>query len=417
MPSFPIATLPAFDDLERVYVRAVQPYDGLLSAELLMSEAEQVTGVSDWGGERWSEVGFRSRFTTLCKALEEEAALTPVGRSRAHGRLHAMLCSRLRVLQYRKTWGAEEKPIIAPLVGTGMPRAGTSFLHQLLAQDPENLGTITGEAMVPVPPPGVLRNESQRMALVDNMLKFQGLDAPEVNAVHPFAPDASDEDVLIQEAACGSLYQAFFNVPSFLPVLWSSVADLYEWQKGMMQLLQSGRSVQRWVLKAPEHISYWATMWRTFPDARVFVNHRDPAKVVASIASLYTTFQSLNSKGAMDPKYLGPPMLQGQIAAMDQVTTWRAAHRDVTIVDVHYKELIADPIREAERVYSAFGLHLSARAKDRMLAFITVNRHGQSQGGAKHHYRLEDFGLTETMIEEASAQYMQHYGVAREKRE
>jgi len=401
-------------DLEAVYARALQPYHGPLEPSGLLAEAEAVTGLSDWGGERWAEAGFRRRLAALCRSLETESNLTPVGRSRAHGRVHAMLVSRLRILAYRKAWTAEPQ-IVAPLVGTGLPRSGTSFLQALLAQDPDSLVPITGHGMAPIPPPGVLADEAERMDLVARMLAFQGLDAPEVNAIHPFAPDAEDEDVLFQEAACGSLYQGFFNVPGYSAELAGAAAELYDWQKGLMQIVQGDRPGMRWVLKAPEYMGNLDVLYATYPDAHVFVNHRDPAKVAASIASLYVTFQGLNSPGAVDPKLLGPGALMGQMAAVDAMTAWRSAHPGVTVIDVQYKTLVADPIGEAERIHAAFGLPLTPRAKARMEAFLAVNRHGQSQAGVKHRYALEDFGLTEARVEEICGRYLDRYGVARER--
>ena len=402
--------------LASAYAGALKPYDGPLQASLLTAEAEQATGLTDWGGARWSEAGFRARLDALCQAMEREANLTPVGRSRAHGRLHGMLVSRLRVIAYRKQWSDE--PVIAPpLVGTGLPRSGTSFLQELLAQDPDHLVPVTGEAMVPVPPPGVLADEAERMELVARMLRFQGLEAPEVNAIHPFAPDAADEDVLLQEAACGSLFQAFFSVPSYMPSIQAGAAEFYVWQKGMMQLLQSARPGKRWVLKAPEYMANLELVNAAYPGAMIFVNHRDPAKVAASIASLFVTFQSLNTDGpAVDPKYLGPPMLAGQMATVDAMSAWRAAHPEVKVLDVHYKELVADPIAQAERVYATFGLDLSAKARERMSDFLKVNRHGQAQAGVKHRYAMADFGLTDALIDEVCGRYLEQYGVAREAR-
>lgn len=401
-------------DLESIYARALQPYAGPLDASVLCNEAEQATKLSDWGGDRWAEAGFRQRFAALCSALETEANLTPVGRSRAHGRVHAMLCSRLRVIAYRRHW-SQEPDIRAPLVGTGLPRSGTSFLQALLAQDPENLVPITAHGMVPVPPPGELADEAQRMKLVARMLTFQGLDAPEVNAIHPIAPDAEDEDVLFQEAACGSLYQGFFNVPSFAASLWGSSGELYAWQKGMMQLMQSGQPGKRWVLKAPEYMAQLGTLRAAYPDACIFVNHRDPAKVIPSIASLHVTFQGLNCESTVDTKYLGPPIMAGLAAVTQAMTKWRLANPDVRVVDVQYKQLVADPIGEAGRVYGAFGLDLSLPAKERMESFLNINRHGQGQGGVIHRYELGDYGLDEGMIDDAFADYMERYKVQRER--
>ncbi len=403
-------------DLNAVYARAFVSYGAELTAQTLLAEAEQATGLLNWGGKRWAEENFRARFNALCTSLETEAQLTPIGRSRAHGRIHIMLCSRLRFVAWHQD--AEVKPIVAPLIGTGLPRAGTSFLHELIAQDPDNLSPRTAEAIIPVPPPGVLADESARLQLIDRVFHFQGLDTPEINAVHPFAASAADECVVLQEAACGAFFQAFFNVQGFIAKVRESYSDLYDWQKGMMQILQAGRATQRWVLKSPDHMSNWSTMIQTFPDARIFINHRDPAKVIPSIASLFVTFQRLNTAHTVDPKWIGAAMLAGQMQHMETVSAWRAAHPEVPVVDVHYRDLIADPIATVERIYAAFDMHLSVKARQRMTEFLRVNRHGQAQGtdDIKHRYTLADFGLTEAMIEQMCGKYIDQYGVAREQR-
>jgi len=400
------------DDYSAIYARSLLTYDGPLSPRVLLAEAEQATGLADWGGAHWAEDGFRERLHALCESMEGEAKLTALGRTRAHGRMHMMLCSRLRFIAWPRS-AARQAPIVAPLIGTGFPRAGTSFLHQLLAQDPENMSVSTAQAGLPVPPPGPDVDEAKRNAFTDRLLDFQGLFAPDVDAVHPFAADAPDECTAIQESSCGSLYQAFFNVPSFLPVAFGAVDDAFAWQKGMLQLLQADQPASRWVLKTPQHMHHWDSMIATFPDARVFMNHRDPGKMIASIGNLFVTFRRLNSDSPVDPKALGRPALEGLIASMERVTAWRAAHPEFPVVDVHYKTLVADPIAEAERVYSAFGLTLSATARERMSSFLKVNRHGQVGG---RRYTLADVGLDEAAIEAICGDYIDKFGVTREER-
>jgi hypothetical protein len=399
-------------NLEAIYAGAFAPYDRPLRAGELMEEAARAVGVADWGGKRWGEDGFRKRLHALCESLETESNLSPIGRTRAHGRLHTMLCSRLRMIQWRKD-GAAERPIVKPLIGTGLARAGTSFLHQLLAQDPENQSASTAESTCPVPPPGDPVVDAERQALTTRMLDFQGLLSPEVEAVHPFAADAPDECSSIQEHACSTLYLAFWNVPSFLKGANADVDDLLEWEKGVLQVLQSQRSAARWVLKWPDYLQHWDAMWTAFPDAMVFLNHRDPAKTIASAGSLLTTFRGLNSHSVLDPKLLGPAMLAGTMAHMDHVAKWRAAHPQVTVVDVHYKQLVADPIGEVERLYASFGLSLTPRARERMESFLKINRHGQ---GKAHRYDLADIGLDEAMVEEICGKYIDTFGIARERR-
>lgn len=59
-------------DLNAIYGRAFAAYKDALKADVLMSDAEQATGLSDWGGKRWAEDNFRARLDALCTSLQTE---------------------------------------------------------------------------------------------------------------------------------------------------------------------------------------------------------------------------------------------------------------------------------------------------------------------------------------------------------
>jgi hypothetical protein len=214
---------------------------------------------------------------------------------------------------------------------------------------------------------------------------------------------------------CGPAPMAFFNIPTFVALVQRADEDAYAWQKAVMQLLQSGpagRSAKRWALKSPTHIAYMDRLMRTFPDARLYVNHRDPLKVLGSHCSMFKTFFRLNSDAPFDPKVIGRFLVDMHKHDLDAVTAWRTAHPETKIIDIHFTELVADPVGQAERIYSFFGLELSPNAKQRMTDFLKVNRHGQ---GPRTRYALDEFGLTEAQIERTFAPYMERYSVLRER--
>src|SRR3546814_18527045 len=76
-----------------------------------------------------------------------------------------------------------------------------------------------------------------------------------------------------------------------------------------MQYLQRGAAPRRWALKGPGHLFAWRELLMAFPDARLYVNHRDPGKVIPSIASLFCKLRSLFSDEAVDPVAIGAQQL------------------------------------------------------------------------------------------------------------
>lgn len=398
--------------LQMVYGAALKPCHHSFTPSHLLANAEAATGLSDWGGEQWGQLRFLERLELLCRGLEQEARLDETGRSRAHSRLHVLLCSRLRQVDRHRDL-AHVKPIVAPLVGTGLPRAGTTFLHGLLASDRMNRVATATEAALPNGSSACA--EQERIALYERILAFQGFTDADVTAIHPYSAVAPEECVFLQEAACGVPLGAFYNVPSFaaLAARSDAVADSYAWQKGMMQSLQDERPEGRWLLKAPSHIINIEALFATFPDARLFINHRDPGKVIPSMASLYMKLHSLVSGVSVDAAELGHRLVANWKTILDRMDAWRIAHPEATIVDVHYTALIADPIGTAERLYAAFDLPLSEVTRQAMRTHLAVDHHGK---GPARQYCLADFGLAETDIEEAFGHYIERHGVLREAR-
>jgi hypothetical protein len=325
-----------------------------------------------------------------------------------------MLCSRLLVLDWRRKHLSGEPQVLTPFIGSGWGRTGTSFTHQLISQDPEHIAATESHCLIPVPPPGDPVIDARRNALMQRFIDFQGLNTPEIEDMHPFAPTNTQEDSVLQEASCGPAIMAFFNIPSFVHLIDRSEADTYPWQKGVMQVLQSGpagKSATRWALKSPTHIRFMGALFHTFPDARVYVNHRDPVQVLKSHCTMIGAFFRLNSRLSYEPKQVGKFLMAMHKEQMDAYTDWRAANPEVRIIDVEYTELVADPIAQAERIYGFFNVPLSATAKRRMVDFLKINRHGQ---GPRIRAELTDFGLTERVIEETFAAYTARYNVNRD---
>jgi hypothetical protein len=396
-----------------VYRNLLCEWKAALDAQTLMSKAERLTGLSDWGGNRWEEDRFRHDFAILCDGIETTGGVTSLGRSRSYARLMTMLVSRLRYLDARKhSAGVDAERILAPLIGTGMPRAGTTFLHGILAQDPALRVAKAFEAAIPVPLPGT--DGDTRSAVYEDLLVFQGMTDEHVKSMHPFGAELPEECLFLQEGACTGFFGGLWNVPNFLAAVADKAATAYRWQIGVMQYLQTISRGERWALKTPAHIMTWGEMHLAFPDALVYVNHRDPGKVIPSMASLMAALRGLFSDQVLDPLQLGQEQLIIWSPTMNGYADWRkGSGRDAKVMDVVFSELVARPLEVVGQLYDTYGLRLADEARERMLRHLDRDHHGK---GPQRAYSLSEFGITDADIESAFGAYIDQFGVSRERR-
>ena len=146
-------------------------------------------------------------------------------------------------------------------------------------------------------------------------------------------------------------------------------APIYDWHKRHLQTLQwvAERPTTRWVVKAPSHLSALPLVFATYPDARVVITHRDPLRVVGSLADLMATLHFMHSD-RVDYAVLVEFMAMGLELQMDSVTAERDAGvlPDGQIADVVYRDLVADPVAAVERLYAGWGLPLNDEFRSRL---------------------------------------------------
>ena len=120
-----------------------------LEPEKLMAEARRKAGRSDFGDD-----GFRIGLAKLCDSLDREAGLTPLGRTIARRELLRWLGNRIEMQRWRERHPEIDREVIErPLFVVGMGRTGTTILHDLLAEDPQNRVPYSWELAAPCPPP------------------------------------------------------------------------------------------------------------------------------------------------------------------------------------------------------------------------------------------------------------------------
>src|SRR6185436_7690084 len=94
---------------------------------------------------------------------------------------------------YRRHPEIAEEPIVAPLIGLGLPRTGSTALSALLAEDPEARSLRRWEAGEPCPPPSTVTGPDPRIAEQEALQAMQDELSPRMSALVPSTPTGPHE--------------------------------------------------------------------------------------------------------------------------------------------------------------------------------------------------------------------------------
>lgn len=358
------------------------------------------------------QLELRTALSTLVSALNETAALHPFGRYYVTQLLTGLLTNRRRLF---KLWTEQPAilttPVSRPLIILGLPRSGTSFLFNLLANDPAHRYLTNWETTVSQIPPRTPRAErlqDPRRRTGTALMWFQRYLAPQLEQIHEFHLDGPEECTpLLMQGFDTQALAGMFNVPAYSH--WLNEVDhlpTYRHHKRILQTLQSSYPGERWLLKSPDHLAAIPEILQVYPDACLVHLHRDPVQSVSSWASLNAAFRGICSE-RIDEAELGTQILDRLATDMDAYLKAREVAAPERFLDLPYKRLIAEPMATVERIYAHFGLEFTLEAREQILTFLNADR----EKSRSHRYTPEAFGLNATQIRERFSAYMQGFEI------
>jgi hypothetical protein len=398
----------------RLAIRVLGPFAPRLwplSAAALKAKARARTGLTDFG----TLAPLDEPLDLLCRSLDG-AGFHAIGRLSAHTALLNSLVNRLRLEDLaRRRPEVFERPVTAPLFIVGLQRSGTTFLQRLLAQDPGLRSIPFWEVMNPLPMGDVeapLPRPDPRIAAGARMISFIHRMSPELVKMHEMENQAPDEElILLQMGFASMLFETMADIEDYLP--WYTGTDHttgYAYLKRVLQAMDWIRPAgERWLLKSPQHLEQFGPLVSIFPDGTFVQTHRDPVSSVLSLAGMMAYARRQNVRHP-DPHAIGR-----QVADMTE-RLLRAAVRDRDpgdgrFVDVHFAELVSDPLAIVRRVYAAAERELTPEAEERMRAWLSANRRGRH---GRHEYAAADVGLSVAELRDRFAFYYERFEVPAE---
>jgi hypothetical protein len=356
----------------------------------------------------FADRSFIRPFEYLLQACNEEADLSAFG-YRAF-RIDVLRCLRTQ-LHFDEIEAALPsvltRPIQAPVFITGMPRSGTTFLHRLILQDPSTIGPRLFQLVYPYASQSSPLSTALRKRWVSLQLALFRMIAPELNTLHPVAVDAPEECTDITAHVFRSLrFDALYRVPSYNSWLErNGFLDAYRFHRRFLQHLDAQLPGRRWVLKSPDHVFALDDIRKVYPDAHLVLVHRDPVRVLASVARLTEVLRRPFTR-SIDRVEIGREVSASWLNGAQRMSGLSASGD--AVLHLQYRQIVSNPLDAVRAVYRHCGLVLTPEAELRMRSWL------RTAGNVRRplrNYKLAEFGLDPHLLRERFARYTDTFGL------
>ena len=361
-----------------------------LGAEDLVHAARRRTSLTSLGEGDWEEP-----LRVILEDLQTDAELTDLGAVMAGRLLQGLLENRLR------TWAAfqaQQPPLPQdPIIILGLPRTGSTLLHELLAQHGHLRAPLFWESESL--PAGGWGDVNRRLSSRAHTSLINLL-APQFRWIHRVAAARPHECVTIQALSFRSMQlHALLRLPRY--TRWLAACDwqpAYLWHARYLALLGATGPGRRWLLKAPGHMHGIEALLDRYPGAQFVQLHREAEACIPSMASLYAALRA-TTRQRVDAADIGRHICTEWCEGLKRV---RAARQRPEVndrfLDVSYADLVAQPLETAATICAFADVSFDSDQAKPLREYLRRNRKS-----GRHRYTLEQFDLDAEAIRQAFA--------------
>jgi hypothetical protein len=375
-----------------------------LNVDALIEEAQRKTGL-----QRFDSESFREGLGILTADLNRQNVAEPfVQRNRND--IVKDLVTRLKTTAYLEARPELlQRPIVRPVFVFGVPRTGTTLLSNLLAADPARRSPLTWEMDDPIPPPtrATLYNDPRALARLDQERQMLAAN-PGMGKYYRSSAIYPNECIYItRQDFKALLWEGRGPLPNYREWLFSTdMTSAYEYHRRFLQLLQAD-APGVWNLKMPSHALSIATLLKIYPDARLIWTHRDPLAAVGSFCSVMS-LSHRGSIGSVDVPWLAKNYPWQAVEHAARIMDWRDRNGEERVIDVHYADLMREPISTMRQLYRALGDDFTPEIEASMQKWLDDNPQGKF---GRHEHKLGEYGLTGDQVTKMFERYLSRYQV------
>ena len=383
---------------------------GELNEQQLCETAESLAGLHDWG----TDDSFRTGLRKLIEAAEA-MPVADVLRKPVADQAVSLLVTRLHLQDdARRHPEILEGEIERPLIVTGAPRSGTTWLYELLSLDAGVRAPLDWEVIAPWPAPEIATFETDsRIADLQERYDHLLSEIPALATMHHWDARAPQEcNCFTTLHFVSSNFWSSFGIPDYLDwLVHERHFGVFNTHRRVLQQLQWKGPKGRWLLKSPPHLLMLEDLLAAYPDAMIIQTHREPQAVIASLGSLIRALRQANFPDVpelTDPKVIGSEVMMQYGEALERATHSRQnPDIDRRVFDVAYRDTLSDPIGTVKRIYEHFGLEFTPAYEQRLADLVNIDR---PSAGGRHRYDPEEFGIAAMDIGNRLPAYRARFG-------
>jgi hypothetical protein len=375
-----------------------------LDADALHARAIADTGLDDFGPD-----DYRERLDVFLAALHDIDDMHDPGIMNFFGQLSQWLKNRLLLTDLvTRHPEIHDIELLPPVVIAGLPRTGTTHLHNLLAAAPTFRTLPYWESFEPFPLPAEVGVEPDpRAARMDVAVQVMNIVMPHFALMHEMTTEHVHEEIQLLANDVSTMFmETLAHVPRWRDYyLAHDQTSTYEYLATQLKALQFLRGGRRWLLKSPQHLEQLPVLAQVFPGVAVVCTHRDPVPVALSMVAMLTYSARMHRSSVPVAE-----IAAGWIDRLELMLASLARDREVIApersIDVTFEDFMADELGVAERVYGLVGEPVTDDARTAIADYLARHQRGRL---GRVVTSCEMFGLDEDELHARFAPYVSRF--------
>ena len=371
-----------------------------LDADVLHTKAAAETGLDDFGAD-----DYRERLDVYLDALRDVPGLHDAGIVNFHAQLLQWLKNRLLLTdlltRHPEILDIELAP---PVVIAGLPRTGTTHLHNLLGAAPTFRTIPYWESNEPFPLPSEAGIEPDpRRTRMDVAVEVMNIVMPHFALMHEMTTDHVHEEIqLLANDFSTMLFETLGYVPKWRDYYLShDQTSHYEYLATQLKALQFLRGGRRWLLKSPQHLEQLPVLDSVFPGVIVVFTHRDPVPVVLSMLAMLTYSARMHCY-PVPVQEIAATWIDRLELMLNALVRDRAVLPPDRSIDVRFDDFMSDEMGVATEIYDLAGEPLADEARSAIENYLAGHQRGRLGRIATS---AEMFGLDESDMRARFSRY------------